>query len=73
MPPAGLGANMAMLDATELALALAAGPDDMTAALSSYETAMFERGAAAAQESADIMEILISPAGAQGILEFFQQ
>ncbi len=73
MPPVGLGANMAMLDATELALALAAAPDDMTAALSSYETAMFERGAAAAQESAGIMEIMISPAGAQGVLELFQQ
>lgn len=43
------------------------------AALSSYETAMFERGAAAAQESAGIMEIMISPAGAQGVLEFFQR
>jgi hypothetical protein len=63
---------MAMLDGAELALALAASPDDLTAAIRGYETAMFERAAAAAQESADIMEILMSPAGAHGVLKFFQ-
>lgn len=72
MPPVGQGANMAMLDGSELALALAASPDDLTAAIRGYETAMFERAAAAAQESADIMEILMSPAGAHGVLKFFQ-
>ncbi|MGW8973059.1 FAD-dependent oxidoreductase [Streptomyces platensis] len=73
MPPTGLGANMAMLDATELALALAADPGDMNAALSGYEAAMFARGAAAAQESAHIMDVLISPTGAQDMLKVFQQ
>ncbi|WP_405844652.1 FAD-dependent monooxygenase [Streptomyces platensis] len=73
MPPTGLGANMAMLDATELALALAADPGDMNAALSGYEAAMFARGAAAAQESAHIMDVLISPTGAQDMLKIFQQ
>ncbi|MGA5564906.1 FAD-dependent oxidoreductase [Streptomyces platensis] len=73
MPPTGLGANMAMLDATELALALAADPDDRGAALSGYEAAMFARGAAAAQESAQIMDLLISPTGAQDMLKVFQQ
>ncbi len=73
MPPVGLGANMAMLDATELALALAASPGDVAAAIGGYEAAMFKRAAAAAQESARITEILMSPAGAQGMLKFFQQ
>ncbi|MGW8556754.1 FAD-dependent oxidoreductase [Streptomyces tubercidicus] len=73
MPPTGLGANMALLDAAELALALAARPDDMTTALSGYEAAMFIRAAAAAQECANIMEIMLSPAGAQGVLDFFQR
>jgi 2-polyprenyl-6-methoxyphenol hydroxylase-like FAD-dependent oxidoreductase len=72
MPPVGEGANMAMLDGAELALALAARPDDLTTAIGGYETEMFERIAAAAQESADIMKILTSPAGAQGVLKFLQ-
>jgi hypothetical protein len=59
------------IDGAELALALAASPDDPTTAIGGYETEMFER-TAAAQESADIMKILTSPAGAQGVLKFLQ-
>ncbi|MER6143987.1 NAD(P)/FAD-dependent oxidoreductase [Streptomyces sparsogenes] len=72
MPPAGHGANMAMLDAVELALALTAHPGDQATAVRRYETAMFERGAEAARESARIMDILLSPDGAQSMLKFFQ-
>ncbi|MFJ7213960.1 FAD-dependent oxidoreductase [Amycolatopsis sp. NPDC098790] len=59
-PFAGEGANLAMLDATELALALAAH-DDVESALSAYEAALFPRAEEAARDSADNLEACFRP------------
>lgn len=72
MPPTGQGANMALLDGALLGLALAAHPDDISAAVEEYEREMFERAGATARMSADMQELLMSPDAAQKMLAFFQ-
>ncbi|WP_371777281.1 FAD-dependent oxidoreductase [Streptomyces sp. NBC_01438] len=72
MPPVGEGANMALVDGALLALALAAHPDDVPAAVQEYEREMFERTAAAARMSARMQELLMSPDAGRRMLEFFQ-
>ncbi|WP_330334324.1 FAD-dependent monooxygenase [Streptomyces sp. NBC_00536] len=58
-PPTGEGANLAMLDGAELGKALAAHPDDIEAALTTYEEAMFARSTEAATfEGMDFTELL---------------
>lgn len=70
MPPAGSGANEALLDGAELGLAIAAGPGDLDAAVRRYETAMFPRAEEAARFSARIHEVLKSPDAAQQLVGF---
>jgi 2-polyprenyl-6-methoxyphenol hydroxylase-like FAD-dependent oxidoreductase len=68
-PFAGEGANLAMLDAAELALALVEHGGDLEAALSQYETALFPRSEAAALESATGLEASFQPDAPRGFLD----
>lgn len=52
--PNGEGANLALYDGAELGRALAAHPDDVEAALTAFEEAMFLRTAAANAEAPDL-------------------
>ncbi|HEY1174810.1 MAG TPA: FAD-dependent monooxygenase [Phytomonospora sp.] len=71
MPPMGLGANLAMLDAADLAAAIAANPGDVGVALTAYEPAMTDRAAKAARFTADVQDMMIAPDGAEATLRFF--
>ena len=62
-PFAGEGANLAMQDGAELALALIEKP--AAAAIAAYEVAMFERGEEAARMSASGLDTCISANGAE--------
>ncbi|MDI5972854.1 NAD(P)/FAD-dependent oxidoreductase [Streptomyces sp. SL13] len=70
-PFAGEGANLAMLDGAELALALAAHPDEQEKALAAYEQALFPRGESAAAESAANLVLCFSDTAPQPLLDQF--
>jgi 2-polyprenyl-6-methoxyphenol hydroxylase-like FAD-dependent oxidoreductase len=71
MPPSGEGANLAMFDGAELGTALAAHPDDIEAALTAYEQALFPRSAEAAAESARIRELCYGASAPHSLVAFF--
>ena len=72
-PFAGEGANLAMLDAAELAEALLAHPDDVETALASYEAAAFPRSAAIAAESNSNLMVSFRSDAPQGMLDLMAQ
>ncbi|MEC0229568.1 FAD-dependent oxidoreductase [Paenibacillus alba] len=67
-PFAGKGANLAMLDAVELAHAIRLS-NDLTRAIGGYEQAMYERAAAAAKETADSLAVCIAPDAPHRVIE----
>ena len=70
-PPAGEGANLALLDGAELATAIVAHHDDREAALAAYETKMFARTAAAATEAHRMLALCLDERAPHGLVEFF--
>lgn len=70
-PFAGEGANLAMHDGAQLALAVVARPDDPEAGLAAYEEAMFARAGAAAAESAEGLDVIFSPDSPRGLVAMF--
>lgn len=72
MAPAGDGANLAMVDGAELGEAIAAHPDDLEAALSIYEAAMFTRSAAAAIGSVEVLEACLGEDAPYSLIRFFE-
>ncbi|MEJ2859947.1 FAD-dependent oxidoreductase [Actinomycetospora flava] len=70
-PPNGEGANIAMQDGAELALAIAAHPGDVEAALDAYEQALFPRGEAAATDGAELYALMFGDAAPHGLVAAF--
>jgi 2-polyprenyl-6-methoxyphenol hydroxylase-like FAD-dependent oxidoreductase len=71
MRPAGEGANLAMFDGAELGKAVVANPDDIEAALTVHEAAMFARSAPKAADARRILELCLGDRAPFELLDFF--
>ncbi|MEU5042245.1 FAD-dependent oxidoreductase [Streptomyces griseorubiginosus] len=69
--PNGEGANLAMLDAAELARSLAAHPDDLETALTAYEEPMFPRSTETAAEGTELFTLMFGEDTPRGLIEMF--
>jgi 2-polyprenyl-6-methoxyphenol hydroxylase-like FAD-dependent oxidoreductase len=71
MPPAGEGANLAMLDGAELGTAIAEHPGDVETALAAYEKVMFPRSDAEYADAHEIHDLLLGDRAPYGLVDFF--
>jgi len=71
MPPSGEGANLAMFDGAELGKAIAAHPDDIEAALTAYEEALFPRSESAVADAHLMLELCLGDRAPFGLIDFF--
>ncbi|MGA0615079.1 FAD-dependent oxidoreductase [Paracoccus sp. KR1-242] len=69
-PPGGEGANLAMLDGAELALAIAAHPDDVEAAFARYEDDMFSRSEILARDAREVVDLCLGQRAPFGLIDF---
>jgi 2-polyprenyl-6-methoxyphenol hydroxylase-like FAD-dependent oxidoreductase len=70
-PFAGEGANLAMYDGSQLALAIAGHPGNTEAALAAYEADLFPRSAEAARDSAAGLDTIFRADSPQGLVDMF--
>ncbi|MFE2381843.1 FAD-dependent oxidoreductase [Streptomyces misionensis] len=71
MPPSGDGANLAMFDGAELGKAIAAHTNDVEAALTAYEEALFARTEPFYAEAHDMLNLMIGDNAPSGFLDLF--
>ncbi|WP_327140583.1 FAD-dependent oxidoreductase [Nocardia sp. NBC_01327] len=71
MPPSGDGANLAMFDGAELAMAIAAHPGDIEAALTAYEAALFPRSESFYADAVEILDLCLGDRAPFGLIELF--
>lgn len=69
-PPAGDGANLAMLDGAELAQAIVAHRDDVEAAIVTYEQTMFARTAETGRDARAVLDLCIGDSAPYGLATF---
>jgi len=69
-PPAGDGANLAMLDGAELGEAIAGGLADIEDALAAYEAAMFSRSEVAAAGAHRVLDLCLGERAPFSLIDF---
>lgn len=71
MVPSGEGANLAMFDGAELAIAIASNQEDMEAALTHYEQALFPRSSREASEAERLTKVILGQESPRSLVDFF--
>ncbi|MER7558638.1 FAD-dependent monooxygenase [Nocardioides sp. NPDC126508] len=72
--PAGEGANLALYDGAQLALAIAAAVesgDDLETAVEAYELEMFARSAESAKGAREVVDLCLGESAPHGLVDFF--